>query len=394
MASDQELRTQLDRWLVSHGAELVALRRDLHAHPELSKHELRTTATVAGLLEAAGLKPRLLPTGNGIICDIAGDPAGPMVALRADMDALPIPDAKDVPYKSTVDGVCHACGHDVHTSVVVGAGLALAERGGLPGTVRLVFQPAEEVFDGGAPEMIDAGALDGVSRIFAVHCDPRIAAGEVGVRVGPLTASADSIRVSLAGPGGHTARPYLTADVVEAIGRVITEVPALLARRTDPRSGVSLVFGAVHAGQAANTIPQAAYALGTVRILDREAWAGAPALISQLVHEVVAPTRATAEITYTRGVPPVVNEPGATGVLAEAARAGLGADAVVGTPQSMGGEDFSWYLEHVPGAMARLGVGRPGEQLDLHQGTFDVDERAIATGVRLLAHTAVAALRT
>jgi amidohydrolase len=218
--------------------------------------------------------------------------------------------------------------------------------------------------------------------------------GLVGLRVGPLTAAADMVRVRLSGPGGHTARPHLTADLVGALGRVVTEVPAQLARRIDPRAGLSLVFGAVHAGVAANAIPQQGSASGTVRVLDKAAWEVAPKLIEQLVHEVVAPTGAVAEVEYTRGVPPVVNEAGAVSIFAAAAAAALGPESVVDTPQSMGGEDFSWYLEHVPGAMARLGVGRPGEALDLHQGSFDVDERAIGYGVRLMSHAVLRALQS
>ena len=384
-------RDHLDRWLAQHGESLIQLRRYLHAHPELSGAEHATAALLAERLAAAGLSPVLIPGGNGVICDVgAGDP---VVALRADIDALPLPDVKDVAYKSTVDGVCHACGHDVHATVAAGAVLALAGLGSaLPGRVRLILQPSEETFPSGSLEMIAAGALDGVGRIFAVHCDPRLLAGQVGLRVGALTAAADMIRVRLTGPGGHTARPHLTADLVGALGRVITEVPAQLGRRVDARAGLSLVFGAVHAGVAANAIPQQGSAAGTVRVLDRDAWQIAPELITRLVHEVVAPTGATAEVEYTRGVPPVVNEERSVAMLRSAAITAIGPHSVADTPQSMGGEDFSWYLEQVPGAMARLGVGRPGESLDLHQGTFDVDERAIGHGVRLLAHAALTAL--
>jgi len=385
-------RAHLDRWLAKHGESLTQVRRYLHAHPELSGAEHGTAAILAERLTAAGLAPVLLPNGNGVIVDIGTGP-GPAVALRADLDALPLPDVKDVAYRSTVDGVCHACGHDVHATVVLGAGLALAALGSsLPGRVRLLFQPSEETFPSGSLELIDAGGLDQVRQIFAVHCDPRLLAGLVGLRAGPLTAAADMVRVRLSGPGGHTARPHLTADLVGALGRVVTEVPAQLARRVDARAGLSLVFGAVHAGVAANAIPQQGSASGTVRVLDKAAWEAAPKLIEQLVHEVVAPTGAVAEVEYTRGVPPVVNEAGSVAILAGAAAAALGTESVVDTPQSMGGEDFSWYLEHVPGAMARLGVGRPGEARDLHQGTFDVDERAIDHGVRLLVHTALRAL--
>lgn len=386
------LRGHLTGWLDSHGDALVQFRRYLHAHPELSGQEHATAALVAERLAADGLEPRLIPAGNGVICDVGS--GEPMVALRADLDALPLSDVKDVPYRSTVENVCHACGHDVHTTIVLGAGLALAALGrSLPGRVRLLFQPSEERFPSGSLDVIAAGGLKDVSQIFAVHCDPKVIAGMVGLRVGPLTAAADMLRIRLTGPGGHTARPQLTVDMVSALGRVVTEVPALLARRVDARAALSLVFGAVHSGVAPNAIPQQGTASGTVRVLDRRAWEEAPKLIDELVRQVVAPTGAQVEVEYTRGVPPVVNDAGAIAMLTAGASGALGPDSIVDTPQSMGGEDFSWYLEHVPGAMARLGVGRPGESLDLHQPTFDVDERSIDYGVRLLAHTALRALQ-
>jgi amidohydrolase len=372
---------------------LVSVRRHIHANPELSGEEYGTAEYLAGRLAAVGLEPRFLPRGNGLICDVGeGDQ---MVALRADLDALPLPDVKDVPYRSTVDGACHACGHDVHASVVLGAGLvaaSLAEKGLLPGRVRLLLQPSEERFPSGAPEVIAAGGLEEVSAIFALHCDPRLEAGLIGVRSGPLTAAADQLEVRLRGTGGHTARPHLTTDLVNALGRVLVDVPALLSRRVDPRAGVSLVFGAVHAGQAANAIPQEGHVRGTVRILDRDVWQEVPDLLDELVHAAVAGTGAEASVQYTRGVPPVVNDRLATATMAGGAAAALGSDRVVEAPVSMGGEDFAYYLEQVPGAMARLGVGRPGEELDLHQGSFDVDERAIGYGVRVLVHSVLAAL--
>jgi amidohydrolase len=282
----------------------------------------------------------------------------------------------------------------VHATIVLGAGLALAAlRDQLPYRVRLIFQPAEETIPSGAPDVIDAGRIDGLRRIFAVHCDPRILAGKIGLRVGPLTAAADKLTISLSGPGGHTARPHLTVDLLNALSRVVTELPALLTRRVDARAGLSLVFGAMHAGAAPNAIPQHGYAAGIVRCLDHSAWELAPKLIEQLAHQIIAPTGATAEVEYIRGVPPVVNDAEAIAVLSTAAELAAGPRSVVDTPQSMGGEDFSWYLEHVPGAMARLGVGRPGQDLDLHQGSFDVDEAAIAIGVRLLVNTVAVASR-
>jgi amidohydrolase len=386
---------QLDRWLGSRGAELVAIRRHLHAHPEPSHAEFETAALVARELAVAGLSPRLLPKGNGVICDIGeGDE---VVAFRADLDALPLHDSKDVPYRSTVENVAHACGHDVHTTVLLGLGWALAqldERGELPGRVRLIFQPAEEAVPSGAPEVIAAGALKDVTSIYALHCYPQLPAGLVGVRSGPFTAAADTVRVTLTGPGGHTARPHLTADLVSALGRVIVDVPALLDRRVDPRAGVSLVWGSVHAGQAFNAIPGEGQLGGTVRILNRDAWRTAPDLITRLIRDVVAATGADADVAYTRGVPPVINDRMASAVIAGAAGAALGADRVVEAEISMGGEDFSFYLEQVPGAMIRLGTGKPGSDVkhDLHQSGFDVDERCIGYGVRVMVHTAMAAL--
>jgi amidohydrolase len=337
----------------------------------------------------------MLPKGNGVICDVGhGDR---VVAIRADLDALPLPDTKDVPYRSTIDNVCHACGHDVHTTVLLGVGLALAqlaERDELPGRVRLLFQPAEEQMPSGAPEVIAAGGLKDVSGIFALHCAPQLPTGLVGVRSGPFTAAADKVEVKLTGRGGHTARPHLTADLVHALGRVVVDVPSLLDRRVDPRAGVSMVFGMIRAGEAANAIPIEGYARGTVRVLNRDAWREVPELITKLVHDVVAGTGAEVEVTYTRGVPPVVNDRLATAVIAGAAGAALGPDRVIEAEISMGGEDFSFYLEHVPGAMIRLGCGIPGSdtRFDIHQSAFDVDERSIGYGVRVMVHTALAAL--
>jgi len=379
-------------FIARHDAELVHLRRHLHAHPELGRAERESTALVARRLEAVGLRPRLLPTGTGLVCDV-GSGSGPVVALRADLDALPLQDEKDVPYRSTTPGVCHACGHDVHTAMLVGAGLALAEQAErLPGRVRLVFQPAEERVPGGSLDVIAAGVLDGVSAIYALHCDPKIDVGRLGVRIGPITAASDSIEVRLTGPGGHTARPHLTADLVYIIARVITDLPAALSRLVDPRAGLSMTFGAVQAGTVGNAIPTSAVARGTLRVLDRNVWAEIPKLVERVLEHTVEPFNVTPELDYRRGSPPVVNDEAATGLLAAAARAVLGDGAVLQIAQSLGGEDFSWYLEEVPGSMARIGVRIPGTDLDLHASMFDVDERAIPLGVRVLAQTAVDAL--
>ncbi|HJX42030.1 MAG TPA: amidohydrolase [Geodermatophilus sp.] len=386
----EELAAGLDAWVADRFDSLVGVRRHLHMHPEIAYAEVETTAYLEERLTEAGLAPRRLPSGTGLVVEVGSGP--PTVVLRADIDALPLADLKQVPYASTREGMCHACGHDVHTTVVLGAALALAALDELPGTVRCVFQPAEETVPGGATHVVAAGVLEGASRAFALHCDPAIPVGTVGLRTGSITAACDRVDVVLTGPGGHTARPQLTVDLVDALGRLITDLPGLLSRQVDPRAGFSLVWGAVNAGVAANAIPQRGLLRGTVRVLDREQWRGAEALLRRLVEQVVAPTGAQVDVDYVPGVPPVVNDPRAVALLRAAALHTVGAENLRQSPQSMGGEDFGWFADVLPIALARLGTHGGGPALDLHRGTFDVDERAIAVGVRLMVRTALQAL--
>ncbi|MCW2581940.1 MAG: putative amidohydrolase, partial [Klenkia sp.] len=372
----------VDRWVEAHHDELVGVRRHLHAHPELGFVERETTAFLERQLRQVGLTPRRLPNGTGLVCDVGS--GGPMVVLRADIDALPLADLKDVPYRSTREGMCHACGHDVHTTVLLGVAQALAELDALPGTVRAVFQPAEEQVPGGGLEVVRSGVLEGATRAFALHCDPSVPVGRVGLRTGSITAACDRLEVTLTGPGGHTARPQLTVDLVHALGRVVTEVPGLLSRQVDPRAAMSLVWGAVTAGVAANAIPETGQLRGTVRVLDRDVWDGAEELVRRLIRQVGEASGAEVEVDYVRGVPPVVNDPRGVALLRSAALETVGSENVVLSPQSMGGEDFGWFAEVLPIALARLGTHGGGAPLDLHRGTFDVDERAIGVGVRLL----------
>ena len=390
-----DLPGDLGGFLAGHEQELIAFRRDLHAHPETAHAERRTTARVAQRLTAAGLRPRLMSSGTGLWADV-GTGDGPMVALRADLDALPIADEKNVPYRSTVPNACHACGHDVHTTVLLGAGLYLAERarrGLLPGRVRLLFQPAEEVVEGALAAMGE-GAITGVDKIFALHCDPRFEVGQLGLRVGPITGACDKIRVQVSGPGGHTARPHLTADLVYALGKIVTELPAALSRRVDPRSSLSLVWGRITAGLAPNAIPEEGFAAGTVRCLDEEAWHQAPDMLKGLVGSVASAYGVIAELDYVRGVPPAVNDEDCVRLFGEAAELALGPEAAAQAQQSLGGEDVAWYLESIPGALARLGIRGPQTptDLDIHQANFDIDERAIGVGVKVMATTALLAL--
>lgn len=373
----------VDKWLATHGNDLVAWRRHIHANPELARHEYATTEFVATRLAAAGLSPQVLPKGTGLTCDL-GPTDGPRIALRADIDALPLQELTGATYSSTVAGVSHACGHDAHTTVLLGAALALCEFPDLPVGVRLVFQPAEEVMPGGALDVVAAGRLEGVSRIFALHCDPRLEVGRVGARLGAITSAADTVELILESPGGHTSRPHLTTDLVYALGTVVTGLPGMLSRRIDPRTSTVMVWGAVNAGQAPNAIPQTGMLAGTVRTGDHETWELLEPLVREIVEGLLAPTGVRYQLNYRRGVPPVVNDEISSRMFEDAIRA-VGPGTLADTRQSGGGEDFSWYLEEVPGAMARLGVwSGEGDQLDIHQPTFDLDERALAVGVRVL----------
>ncbi len=382
----------LDETLSAELPDLVRLRRRVHAHPELGHQESGTTALIMRTLEADGIKARLIPSGTGVIAEIgSGDT---VVGLRADIDALPIAENSGLPFSSTLPDVSHACGHDVHLTVLLGAARALTRAGDLGGRVRLIFQPAEEVFPGGSHDVIAAGGLDGLSRLFALHCDPRLEAGLVGLKAGAITSTSDVVDLRVTGPGGHTSRPHLTADLVYALGSVVTTLPALLTRRLDPRAAAVLVWGMVRCGEVANAIPQNGELRGTLRMMDRASWDAAEPLVRELVADLLAPTGCDFVLTYHRGVPPVNNELFSTELMTAAAQSALGEDAIRLAEQSTGAEDFAVFLEQVPGSLARLGVwDGVSPKVDLHSSGFRVDERAIAAGVRLLAHTAVAALQ-
>lgn len=379
MAETASIAAAVDAWVAQHHEEILGWRRHLHSHPELSNEEVETTKFLHGVLVAHGLQPVPFP-GTGLYVDI-GPETGERLAFRADIDALKVTEQTGLPFASTVQGVSHACGHDVHTTVALALACALADVD-LPHGVRVIFQPAEEVMGGGALDVIKWGGLEGVRTIYALHAEPKLRVGQVGVRAGAITSASDVLRLRVEGPGGHTSRPQLTADVVYALGALITQLPALLSRRVDPRTGTVLVFGHVDAGDAPNAIPKAGVLEGTIRTADITTWRGLEDLLTDLIDLVVAPTGCTYHLDYVRGVPPVLNDDAATALAATAGRA-VDPHAIVTAPQSSGGEDFSWYLEHVPGAMVRLGAwSGAGEKFDLHQGNLNIDERAIAVGVR------------
>jgi len=387
----------LDTLVGAREHELVAFRRRLHTHPELSYVEHATTEAIVHRLQVAGLAPKVLGLGTGLVCDVVGNAPGPTVALRADIDALAMPDGTLAEYRSKVEGVAHACGHDAHTAIVLGAGLALralTEVEEVPGTVRLIFEPGEESVPGGAVAIVEEGWLEGVSAVLAVHCDPKIDVGEVGLRRGPLTAASDTATITVRGPGGHTARPQLTVDLVSIMARIVQQFPTETARRIDSSDDVVIVFGAIHAGQAPNVIPAEGTLAFSLRCADRDSWMRAEPAAREALASLVEATGAEVTMDYRRGTPPVVNDDAALDLLAIAARDIVGPGGVVETPRSMGADTFAWYGEVVPSAYARLGThAGHGPRLDLHASSFDIDERAIGIGARLLAEAALEGLR-
>ncbi|MGI9646310.1 MAG: amidohydrolase [Ilumatobacteraceae bacterium] len=390
---DVGVRRPIDHWLGEHGEGLIAIRRQMHAHPELSGEEHATTELVGERLRLAGLEPRELASGTGLVCDLAADgDQRPRLALRADLDALAMHDEKDVHYRSQVDGVAHACGHDVHTTIMLGTALYYAHhRDELPGPLRFVFQPAEERVPGGAIDTIADSALDGVEAIVGVHCDPKLDVGHVGLKAGAISSAADMALITLIGPGGHTARPEETVDMITVASRVVQELPAMVAAELDDPDSVKVVFGMINSGDAANVIPSHCSMKVSVRTPSDVVWEALPEIFERVLPKLLADTGARHELEYTHGVPPVVNHEAMTSLVREAATIELGVGSTTPAVQSWGGDDFAWYLREVPGTYVRVGTHDPaagGPRLDLHAGSFDVDEAAIGVGVRVIVRTA------
>jgi len=359
--------------------DVVRMRRDLHRHPELSWNERRTTYRIAEALESAGLVPVVRPDGVGLVVEIGE--GSPIVGFRADIDALPIAEATGLPYRSMNDGVMHACGHDAHAAVGVGIARVLTTIGRLPGTVRIIFQPAEETLPSGAAALIAEGAHADLRSVIAFHVDPTIPAGAVGLRSGPVTSAADKIRLLLTGPGGHTSRPERTVDLVRVAASIVADLPDRIRNEVAPEHHLAIAFGRICGGQAANAIPTEIELTGTVRVQDGAVWHSLPGIIDRSLRSVIAGSGAGVELDHRRGSPPVDNDPAVITEVRDAAWALPVPVEVVPTPQSMGSEDFSWFLEHVPGALVRLGVGTDGEPVDLHSPTFVLDEAALEYGV-------------
>jgi len=354
----------------------VELRRTLHQHPEPSHAEHETTALISAALSDHGIEHSLRAPKPGLWLDIG---SSPQVGFRADLDALPIEEPAENAPRSRNPGWMHACGHDAHAAIAVGVAMVMS-RINPDGGVRVIFQPAEEAIPSGAAQLVAEGLVDGLKGLIAFHVDPSLEVGRVGVKAGAVTGSADAFNIIIHGPGGHTARPEKTVDVVDAAARVVRELPGVVRHGVDSRVPMTLVFGAVRGGDAGNVIPTRVALRGTIRTLDIPTWDMLPTLVENALSHLTAIAGADYTLEYQRGIPPVINDRGVVEAAAKAISEACGTDAVVDTDTSMGGEDFSNYLAIVPGALLRLGAFSGGG--DLHSASFKVNEAAIPFGIR------------
>jgi amidohydrolase len=375
--------------------ELVATRRDLHAHPELGFEEVRTSGIVAERLKKLGLEVRTGVGKTGVLARITGGRPGKTVLLRADMDALPIREENDVPYRSKHEGRMHACGHDCHTSILLGVAKRLAaEAKDLKGSVVLCFQPAEELGGpkGGAEAMIQDGALEWAKAdaAFGLHVWQDLPLGLVGVTSGPWMAAVDEFTVTFRGKGAHAAQPQASRDPVVALAHVITALQTLASRNADPLKEVVVSVTQVRAGSAFNIIPATAWMNGTVRVFDRALWADVPRHFDRVVRGVAAALDCEADILYERGNHPTVNDPAMCPLVRAAAASVVGEANVRADVRTMGGEDFSAFLERLPGVFIAIGSRNESRGLtfDHHHPRFDVDEQSLRIGAEVLLETA------
>lgn len=387
-------QAELDRAVDREFETLVAVRRHLHIHPELSGEEYETSLYLYQLLSDHGLEVQMGPEGCGLIAESsAGEPA--RVAMRADIDALRIQDQKLVPYRSQRAGIMHACGHDAHAATLIGVALALeslAQENKLPWPVpwRAIFQPAEETASGAA-RMVAAGALDGIEAIFAAHVDPSRRVGHIGLRSGVLTANCDAMQLTIQGRGGHAARPHEANDPIAAAAQLISTLYLFVPRATDSQDAVVVTIGQIVGGENPNVIPERVDLRGTLRTLDRRVRQRTIEHIKQLAAGIAQTSGTKIEVSFHGGTPSVENNVQLVELLRQAAQHVIGSDQIeLITRPSMGSEDFSIYLDHAPGALFRLGcassrVGNSG----LHTPTFDVDEQALAIGAKILSRAVV-----
>lgn len=383
LADIQEIATKL-------APRLIEIRRYIHSHPELSGQEFQTSAYVAGVLSSYGIHAQQGVGKTGVVGDLLNNESDRILAIRTDLDALPIHERTGLDYASNEAGIMHACGHDVHTTVGLGTAMVLAQLGEkFPGNVRFLFQPAEEIAQG-ASWMVEDGAINNVSGILSLHVFPSIPAGSVGIRYGALTAAADDLEIIIIGESGHGARPHEAIDAIWIASQVITSLQQAISRTQNPLRPVVVTIGKIVGGRAPNVIADEVKLLGTVRSLHPESREALPQWIEQIVANVCKTYGAQYQVNYKQGVPGVLNDPMLTQLLEQSAREAWGSDSIIILPEpSLGAEDFSRYLEKVPGSMFRLGVGfKDKHNYPLHHPQFAIDETAIITGVVTLAYSA------
>jgi hippurate hydrolase len=381
----------IDRAIVER---MIALRRDLHRHPEVSWEERRTSERVAEALEGLGIPHRRL-LDTGIVADLPGVAGVPVVALRADLDALPIQEETGLPFASEREGVMHACGHDGHTSMLLGAAELLAGKGSLPAPVRLIFQPAEEQ-GAGAMAMIEAGALNGVGMIFGGHLDRYFPRGSLAVTDGAVNASTDAFRIEINGQAGHAARPHEAVDAVVVGSLMVMGIQTIVSREVNPTHPAVVSVGRFHAGTVSNAIAGQAVLEGTIRTQDPEVREHFKKSVERIANSVGQLHNAAVTIELRAGTPAVHNPPELTALAREAANRLIGESGVRELTQAnMGGEDFAYYLEHVPGCYIRYGARLEGRRnFPAHSSKFDFDEGALEVGAAWLAEVAGVAGRT
>lgn len=381
-------RPALVRFTDDEVARLIALRRELHRHPELSWQEHATADRLAAAAKSLGGAVSRV-AGTGVVARFRGrDPGAPVVAVRGDIDALPIQEETGLDYASAVPGVMHACGHDVHAAWTIAAAMDLARRPAR-GDVLVVLQPAEEV-GGGAPAILASGALDGVAAIFGGHVDRRFAVGQVVAEPGPLAASADTFTITLIGRGAHGARPHESADPVVAAAAIITALQTIVSRRLDPAAPAVCTVGSVHAGVAPNVIPETAMLGGTLRAMDPVTRGRLGEEVTRIATAVATAHGVHADVAVELGTPPIVNPAREATWARQAATAVLGEGAVVPFGiTNMGGEDFAFYMERIPGCFLRIGAREAGgEAVAAHSPRFHAADGAILVGGAVLAECA------
>ena len=375
-------------------AEFVGLRRDIHQHPELGFEEIRTAGIVAKYLQSLGLEVTTMVGGPGVVGLLRGDLPGKTVALRADMDALPVPEQSGVEYASTVPGKMHACGHDGHTAILLGVARLLSGiREQIPGNVKFFFQHAEEG-PGGARPMIEAGAMDNprVDGILALHLGNDLPTGTIGLVAGASTASSDSFELTIAGKGGHGAHPHKSIDAIAAAGHVIVALQTIISREIDPLGAAVVTIGTINGGYRRNVIADQVIMTGTVRTIDQAVQQAIPGQIERIIQGVCGALRCQYQFIYNYGVPSVVNALEMTDLVEGVAKRVLGEQNVFrGNKPTMGGEDFSFFAQRAPGVMFSLGAGNPAKGCDfpIHHPRFNFDEDAIPVGMAILAESAL-----